>query len=282
VEGSTTPWWKLISSSRAHRNCLPARRTPRLERASQRRADPRRSGGRPGRRIVWVGPEAALMEEVRLMRGGEMLDADGRVVMPGLVDCHTHLAWAGDRADEFQLRVTGPPIRKCRGRGRHSQHCGGDPQCTDEVLRALTRKRLDRFLRYGVTTVEAKSGYGLSLDQELRHLEVYREVSFAHAVDVVPTLLAAHVVPVDYADRPDEYVKLIVKKVIPTRPRGSWPDSVTLSASGGLTVDQCRSVLEPAWRAACCPSCTPISSATWAAPRWPRNSARCRWTTSTT
>src|SRR5512142_245582 len=58
-------------------------------------------------RIVWVGAESALMEEVRLMRGGEMLDADGRLVMPGLVECHSHLAWAGDRADEFQMRVAG-------------------------------------------------------------------------------------------------------------------------------------------------------------------------------
>ena len=86
---------------------------------------------------------------------------------------------------------------------------------TDEVLRALARKRLDRFLRYGVTTVEAKSGYGLSLEQELRLLEVYRDVSYLHPVDVVPTLLAAHVVPVEYADRADDYVKLIVKKMIP-------------------------------------------------------------------
>jgi imidazolonepropionase len=116
---------------------------------------------------------------------------------------------------------------------------------SDEVLRALVRKRLDRFLRYGVTTVEAKSGYGLSLDEELRHLEVYREVAFAHAVDVVPTLLAAHVVPVEYSDRADDYVKLIVKKMIPAaakRKLAHFCDA--FCERGAFTVDQCRLVLE--------------------------------------
>ena len=197
-------------------------------------------------KIVWVGTEAAMMEEVRLARGGEMLDADGRVVMPGLVDCHTHLAWAGDRADEFQLRVAGTTYRQVQEAGGGiASTVHATRTASDEVLRALVRKRLDRFLRYGVTTVEAKSGYGLSLDEELRHLEVYREVAFAHAVDVVPTLLAAHVVPVEYSDRADDYVKLIVKKMIPAaakRKLAHFCDA--FCERGAFTVDQCRLVLE--------------------------------------
>jgi imidazolonepropionase len=197
-------------------------------------------------RIVWVGAETALLEEVRLMRGGEMLDADGRVVMPGLVECHSHLAWAGDRADEFQLRVGGATYQEVQEAGGGiASTVHATRNATDEVLRALARKRLDRFLRYGVTTVEAKSGYGLSLEQELRLLEVYRDVSYMHPVDVVPTLLAAHVVPVEYGDRADEYVKLVVKKVIPAvakRKLARFCDA--FCERGAFTVEQCRQVLE--------------------------------------
>jgi len=168
------------------------------------------------------------------------------VVMPGLVECHSHLAWAGDRADEFQLRVAGATYQQVQEAGGGiASTVHATRNATDEVLRALARKRLDRFLRYGVTTVEAKSGYGLSLEQELRLLEVYRDVSLAHPVDVVPTLLAAHVVPIEYADRADDYVKLITKKLIPAaakRHLARFCDA--FCEKGAFTVEQCRRVLE--------------------------------------
>jgi imidazolonepropionase len=223
-------------------------------------------------RIVWVGPESALLEEVRLEHGGETLDADGRVVMPGLVECHSHLAWAGDRADEFQLRVGGATYQQVQEAGGGiASTVHATRNASDDVLRSLARKRLDRFLRYGVTTVEAKSGYGLSQDQEIRLLEVYRDVSYLHPVDVVPTLLAAHVVPVDYADRVDDYVKLMVKKIIP-------------AVAKKKLARFCDAFCErrPASRKACWPRYTPISCPTWAAPRWPLSWERCRWTTWTT
>ncbi len=197
-------------------------------------------------RIVWVGKGSALMEEVRLVRGGQAVDADGRLVMPGLVECHSHLAFAGDRADEFQMRVAGATYQEVAAAGggiMSTVH--GTRGASDGVLRALARKRLDRFLRYGVTTVEAKSGYGLSLEQELRLLEVYRDVSLAHAVDVVPTLLAAHVVPVEYSDRPDDYVKMIVKKMIPGAAKHKLARFCdAFCEQGAFSVEQCRRVLE--------------------------------------
>ena len=197
-------------------------------------------------RIIWVGTEAALMEEVRLVRGGEMLDADGRVVMPGLVECHSHLAWAGDRADEFQMRVAGATYQQVQEAGGGIASTVEDTRkAGDDVLRALARKRLDRFMRYGVTTVEAKSGYGLSLEQEIRLLEVYRDVSLAHPVDVVPTLLGAHVVPVEYTDRADDYVKLIIKKMIPQAAKKKLARFCdAFCERGAFTVDQCRRILE--------------------------------------
>ncbi len=196
-------------------------------------------------RIVWVGPGANLREEVRLVRGGVTVDADGRVVMPGLVECHSHLAWAGDRADEFQLRAGGATYQEiAEAGGGILSTVYATREASDEVLRALVRKRLDRFLRYGVTTVEAKSGYGLSVDQEVRLLEIYRDVSQSHPVDVVPTLLAAHVVPVEYSDRPDDYVKHIVKKMIPAvakKKLARFCDA--FCEQGAFDAEQCRRVL---------------------------------------
>ena len=197
-------------------------------------------------RIVWVGREDVLMEEVRLARGCETIDADGRVVMPGLVECHCHLAWAGDRADEFQLRVAGATYQQVQEAGGGiASTVHATRNASDDVLRALARKRLDRFMRYGVTTVEAKSGYGLSLDQELRLLEVYRDVSYTHPVDVVPTLLGAHAVPVEYTDEPDDYVKLVVKKIIPQAAKKKLARFCdAFCERGAFTVEQCRRVLE--------------------------------------
>lgn len=197
-------------------------------------------------RVVWVGRTEELREEVRLVRGGQTFDADGRVVMPGLVECHAHLAFAGDRSDEFQLRVAGASYQEVAAAGggiMSTVHA--TRAASDEVLRALSRKRLDYFLRFGVTTVEAKSGYGLSQEQELRILEVYRDVAAEHPADVVPTLLAAHTVPVEYLDRPDDYVKMVAKKMIPAAAKhhlAKFCDA--FCERGAFTVDQCRRVLE--------------------------------------
>jgi imidazolonepropionase len=197
-------------------------------------------------RVVWVGDGSALKEEVRLARGGQTVDADGRVVMPGLVECHAHLVYAGDRADEFQLRVSGATYQQVAAAGggiMSTVHATRG--ASDEQLRALTRRRLDHFLRYGVTTVEAKSGYGLSLEQELRLLGVYRDVGTAHAVDVVPTLLAAHAVPIEYSDRPEEYVKMVVKKMIPAVAKHKLARFCdAFLEEGAFSLDQCRRVLE--------------------------------------
>lgn len=197
-------------------------------------------------RIVWVGRTEELREEVRLVRGGQAFDADGRVVMPGLVECHAHLAFAGDRSDEFQLRVAGASYQEVAAAGggiMSTVHA--TRAASDEVLRALSRKRLDYFLRFGVTTVEAKSGYGLSQEQELRILEVYRDIAAGHPADVVPTLLAAHTVPVEYLDRPDDYVKMVVKKMIPAVAKhhlATFCDA--FCERGAFSVEQCRRVLE--------------------------------------
>jgi imidazolonepropionase len=197
-------------------------------------------------RVVWVGKALDLQEEVRLVRGGQEIDAEGRLVMPGLVECHAHLAYAADRAEEFQLRVAGATYQEVAAAGggiMSTVHA--TRAASDETLRALTRRRLDHFLRYGVTTVEAKSGYGLTVEQELRLLEVYRDVGMAHAVDVVPTLLAGHSVPVEYVGRADEYLKMVIKKLIPVvAKRGLARFCDAFCEQGAFSADQCRLLLE--------------------------------------
>lgn len=197
-------------------------------------------------RVVWTGKSSALIEEVRPLKGALTVEVDGRVVMPGLVECHAHLAFAADRADEFQLRVAGATYQEVAAAGGGIMSTVHSTQAaSDQTLRALTRRRLDRFLTYGVTTVEAKSGYGLSQENELRLLEVYRDVSAAHVVDVVPTLLAAHAVPVEYSGRVDDYVKMVVKKMIPAAAKhGLARFCDAFLEVGAFTADQCRKVLE--------------------------------------
>ena len=164
-------------------------------------------------RIRWVGPEHDLPPE---LAGLPREDAGGRLVIPGLVDCHTHLAFGGWRADEFEQRILGATYLDIAARG------GGIASTVRRTRAASTEHLLDRcrghlaaMARLGVTTVEAKSGYGLSLDDELRLLEVYAHLAAGHAQLIVPTLLAAHVVPPEYRDRRDAYVRLVVEEIIP-------------------------------------------------------------------
>jgi imidazolonepropionase len=196
-------------------------------------------------RVVWVGESSRLAEYVRLTPGAQAVEAGGRVVMPGLVECHTHLAFAGDRADEFQLRVAGATYRQIAAAGGGIANTVRVTRAaSDETLRALIRQRLDRFLTYGVTTVEAKSGYGLSLEHELRLLEAYRDVGAGHAVDVVPTLLAAHAVPVEFSGRADDYVDMVVKDMIPAvAEHGLAKFCDAFCEKGAFSVAQCRRVL---------------------------------------
>jgi imidazolonepropionase len=167
-------------------------------------------------RVCWTGPAADLDEHVSLVPGARVIEAAGRVVMPGIVECHSHLVFGGDRAHEFQLRVQGHSYE-------HIAAAGGGIMSTVRATRAASRdelvergsRHLDRLLAFGVTTVEAKSGYGLTTEDELRLLEITREVSESHPATVVPTFLGAHSVPTEYAHDPDAYVELVVDEMIP-------------------------------------------------------------------
>ncbi|MFN0179495.1 MAG: imidazolonepropionase [Gemmatimonadales bacterium] len=166
-----------------------------------------------GDQIRWVGAEADLPDE---FRAAPRESAWGRIVVPGLVDCHTHLAFAGWRADEFGQKLGGASYLDIARAG------GGILSTVAKTRAAEPAALVERCLGFlgemrslGVTTVEAKSGYGLSLDAERRILEVYREVATRYDGTLVPTLLAAHTFPPEYRDDHRGYVDLVVDRIIP-------------------------------------------------------------------
>lgn len=166
-----------------------------------------------GHLIRWVGRESELPTEYREWPSE---DAGGRLVIPGLVDCHTHLAFGGWRADEFVLRLQGKTyLEIAQAGGGIASTVARTRASRFEDLVARCRAHLAGMAKLGVTTVEAKSGYGLTLEDELRILRVYREVASSGPQRIVSTLLAAHVVPPEYRDRRDAYVNLVTDAIIP-------------------------------------------------------------------
>jgi imidazolonepropionase len=166
-----------------------------------------------GTDIAWVGPAEALPTEYG---DEERVDAGGRLVVPGLVDCHTHLAFEGWRADEIEARIRGRTYLELAAAG------GGIVRTMAATRGASTRALVDRCARWlsamaqlGVTTVEAKTGYGLDFESEIRLLEVYEALRHMQRVRLVSTLLAAHVVPAEYDGRREQYVEMVCRDLIP-------------------------------------------------------------------
>lgn len=164
-------------------------------------------------RIVGVGAEAEL--RARFLPARE-LDAAGGCVIPGFVDAHTHPVFAGTREGEFEARLAGKTYLEIAAEGGGIvSSMAGVREASEEQLVAQLLVRLDRFLALGTTTVEAKSGYGLTLADELKCLRVLRAADAAHAVSVVPTFLGAHDYPPEYRDRREAYEDLVVQEMLP-------------------------------------------------------------------
>ncbi len=177
-----------------------------------------RQGALAARRgkIVWVGPTADLLSSVRPMAFSKLIDAYGRTVMPGLVDSHTHLVFAGTRENEFAMRVQGKTYQEiaAAGGGIHAT-VAATRKASEQELKAATRKSLDRMLTLGTTSVEAKSGYGLDLETELKMLEVIREINEEGPMTVIPTFMGAHEIPPDFRQDPEVYVDLVITRMLP-------------------------------------------------------------------
>ncbi|MGZ4213632.1 MAG: imidazolonepropionase [Actinomycetota bacterium] len=188
--------------------------------------------------INWVGRESEL-PELDAAPDVVEVDARGNAVLPGFVDCHTHLVFAGDRSEEFAARLAGLPYEA----GGVRTTVQATRAASDDELRTLARARLDRFLSYGVTTVEAKSGYGLTPEHERRLLQI--SATLEHPVDVVRTFMGAHVLPPEYADDADGYVDLVCEGMIPSL--GNLAEFADVWCdTGAFTVEQSRRILRAA------------------------------------
>ncbi|MCB2379019.1 imidazolonepropionase [Hymenobacter sp. BT635] len=166
-------------------------------------------------KIVALGSIAEL-DEAQISAETKVLDAAGKVVMPGLVECHTHLVFAGNRAHEFQRKLQGESYLDilASGGGILSTVRATRAAAEDELL-AIALRHLRDFRRYGITTLEAKSGYGLDKETELRLVRVARQAGRQQPVRVVPTFLGAHVVPPEYKGRPADYLDFLTREVLP-------------------------------------------------------------------
>jgi imidazolonepropionase len=177
-------------------------------------------------RILWVGPRADLPKTL-IGPATAHHDIAGGWLTPGLIDCHTHLIFAGDRSAEFEARLGGISYEEAAKSGRGIlSTMAATRAATEAELIALAAPRLQRLRADGVTTVEIKSGYGLSLPDELKMLRAARALGAAHGVRVRTTLLAAHAVPPEFAGRPDAYIDHIIADIMPAAAHAGLADAV--------------------------------------------------------
>lgn len=185
---------------------------------AQREISPLRDGVIASHRgtIVYVGPAALLSNVVEIDAGAMHVDASGCTVVPGFVDPHTHAVYAGHRHGELRERLAGATYAEIASRGGGIlQTVKATRAATEAELFDAASTRLDAMLECGTTTCEVKSGYGLTTESELRQLRVIKRLNESHPIDVVPTFLGAHEVPVEYRVRPDDYVALVINEMIP-------------------------------------------------------------------
>jgi imidazolonepropionase len=169
-----------------------------------------------GEEILAVGPSDEVQGRVSLAEGCTVIDAEGAVVTPGLIDPHTHPVFARTREKEFEMRIEGKSYQEIARAGGGIRSSVRDlREASAASLTKNTHKRLDMLLSHGVTTIEAKSGYGLSTESEMKSLQVLRDLDSVHPMDIVSTFLGAHEVPDEYRDKREDYISLIIEEMIP-------------------------------------------------------------------
>jgi imidazolonepropionase len=197
-------------------------------------------------RIVAVGPADMVARTVRLEAGARVIEARGRTVLPGFVDPHTHVVYAGDRRDELARRLAGASYAEiAAGGGGIVRTVAATRAASVDELVAGARPRLADALAQGTTTCEVKSGYGLETAAELRMLRAIRVLAASQPVELSPTFMGAHEVPVEYRNRRDAYLDLVVDEMLPAvaaEGLAEWND--VFCEAGVFTPEESRRVLE--------------------------------------
>jgi imidazolonepropionase len=201
--------------------------------------------------IVWLGAQQDLPEQWRDLNNNSesntAIDCAGRLITPGLIDCHTHLVYAGDRAAEFEARLNGASYEEIsKAGGGINSTVRATREATPETLKAQSAVRLKALLAEGVTTIEIKSGYGLALEHEQKSLVAARELGREFPVDVMTTFLGAHAIPPEYAGRADEYVTAVIDMLIELNKNGLVDSVDAFCERIGFTSAQVRRVFENA------------------------------------
>jgi imidazolonepropionase len=196
-----------------------------------------------GNELVYVGPANRLPSAVRVAKDAVRVDAAGGVVLPGFVDCHTHLVFAGWRAGEFAQRIAGASYQQILADGGGIlSTVAATRKASEEELTERATRRLRRMIGCGTTTVEAKSGYGLSLADEAKLLRVARRLDGIGPWDIVPTLLGAHALPPEFRDDRAGYVALVEEMIGTLADRAAFVDA--FCEVGAFTSRECRRVLQ--------------------------------------
>jgi len=198
--------------------------------------------------IVFAGSRGDFRQTVRLVEGGRQIDAGGGTVLPGFVDAHTHLPFAGWREREFDERLRGASYSQIAARGGGILSTVAATRAADpRTLTEMVRQRLDDLLALGTTTVEAKSGYGLEPAAEIKQLRALREAAAGHPVVVVPTFLGAHTVPAEHRGNRAAYVEMVAGPMMSAVVEGGLAEYADVFVdANAFTLDEARRVLAAA------------------------------------
>ena len=214
-----------------------------------------RSGAEQGEiqilKDAWILIEDGLISQVGTgaapeAAGAEVVDAKGRLVTPGLVDAHTHLIFGGWRQNELGMKLHGKTYLEIQNAGGGIQSTtNATRQATEEELAEKAAKALDEMMGFGVTTCEAKSGYGLATDHELKELRVIRDLNERHPMDIVATFMGAHLVPAEYKANRAEYIRLVCEEMMPAvKEQGIAQFCDVFCEADTFSVEESRQVLE--------------------------------------
>ncbi|MFX0041286.1 MAG: imidazolonepropionase [Candidatus Hodarchaeota archaeon] len=201
-------------------------------------------------RIMYVGSTDELISKFSLNEVKITIDATNKLVTPGFVDPHTHLIFDGSRENELQMKLEGKSYLEILQSG------GGILRTVRETRKASLeklvengKKILDKMMNYGTTTVEAKSGYGLNTESELKILKALKILNEEHPLDIISTFLGAHAIPLEYKDKPEDYVELIISDMIPKIVKEGLAEFCDVFCEKGIfSIEQSRKILKTALR----------------------------------